>query len=107
MQLEFEDQITLVKGKYVEGKFFLENGFYLHIRYTFNNCLTIKTTSQTGDILYVQTGPISLTRFEYHVKSSQLTARTSDGMYDGYSINKSDRNALAYFLSNLFEFQLG
>ena len=106
MQLEFEDQITLIPGKYVEGKFLLENGFYLHIRYTFTNCLTIKTTSQTGDILYVQTGPISLTRFECHVKSSNLTVRTSDGMYDEYDISKSDMAALAYFLSNLFQFQL-
>ena len=107
MHLEFEDQITLNPGKYVEGKFLLENGFYLHIRYNFTNCLSIKTTSQTGDILYVQTSSVSLTRFEYHVKSSHLTARTSDGLCDEYDISKSDRDALAYFLSNLFEFQLG
>ena len=107
MHLEFEDQITLNPGKYVEGKFLLENGFYLHIRYNFTNCLSIKTTSQTGDILYVQTSSASLTRFEYHVKSSHLTARTSDGLYDEYDISKSDGDALAYFLSNLFEFQLG
>lgn len=106
MQLEFEDQITLVKGKYVEGKFLLEDDSYLHIRYIFTNFLTIKVISKTGDITYVQTCPSSLISFEYYATYPRLVVRTSDGLCDENDINKSDRSALAYFLSNLFQFQL-
>ena len=110
MQLEFEDRITLVPGKYVEGKFLLKDGHYLSIRCNFIVFITVKIASESGEIQYIQTGSSSQIRFEYMNTGntgSKLQVRTTDGLYDEYEISKTDSAALSFFLSNLFEFQLG
>ena len=107
MQLEFENHITLLPGKHVEGKFLLDNGLYLFIRCNFIGFLTVKTVSQYGDIQSIQAGSSSQIRFEYTAANSRLAVRTGDGLWDEYEISKTDGDALSYFLSNLFEFQLG
>ena len=107
MQPEFENHITLNPGKYVEGKFLLEDGLYLFIRYNFIGFITVKTASERGEFRYIQAGSSSQIRFEYTAANSRLAVRTGDGLWDEYEISKTDGDALSYFLSNLFEFQLG
>ena len=107
MQPEFENHITLNPGKYVEGKFLLEDGLYLFIRYNFIGFITVKTASERGEFRYIQASSSSHVRFEYMNTDSKLNVRTTDGLWDEYEISKTDSAALSFFLSNLFEFQLG
>ena len=110
MQLKFKDHITYISSKYVEGKFLLEDGHYLSIRFNFIGFITVKIASESEEIQYIQTGSSSQIRFEYMNTGntgSKLQVRTTDGLYDEYEISKADSAALSFFLSNLFEFQLG
>ena len=73
----------------------------------FTGFITVKTASERGEFRYIQASSSSHVRFEYMNTGSKLTVRTIDGLYDEFEIDKTDSVALSFFLSNLFEFQLG